>query len=377
MTNIHSTSAETRLKNINAYEISSFNADIVFENICKLAAGIFEVDNACISFVGDEVFTISRSGDRILADELLKGAVEALQSEEIFVLNGDEASGQTFLLSAPIKTLDNKLIGAISVHSDAELLVTDKKLDMLKSLSILITDKLATRISIRNTMRAQDDRLHVLIHDLKNPMTTISLQAELMSRMPNIDEKAAMIAKKINVQSKTIVDQLNNILSSARRENGSFKPQKEKIDLSVILRSVIQSLDFEFDKKNTKLQFDNDEDLVIYGDKEKLTTVFYQLLQNANKFSQLNGWIRISHQSAENAITIAIKDSGVGLSPEDLNRLFIKFAPLSSKPTANEPSNGLGLTLAKMYVDVHKGKIWAESAGQHEGTTFFVELPIK
>ncbi|QPH40005.1 GAF domain-containing sensor histidine kinase [Pedobacter endophyticus] len=377
MTHIHPTSAETRLRNGNAYEILSLNPDLAFDNICKLAAGIFEVDNACISFVGDEVFTISRLGDRILADEFLKGAVEVLETEEVFLANNNEVSAPTFCLSVPIKTLDDKLIGVISVYSDTEALVTDKKVNMLKSLSVIITDKLATRTAIRNTMRAQDDRLHVLIHDLKNPMTTISLQAELMSRMQNIDEKAATIAKKINVQSKTIVDQLNNILSSARRENGSFKPQKEKIDLSSILRSAMQSIEFDSVKKNKALQFDDNEELIIYGDKEKLSTVFYQLLQNANKFSQPNGVIEISHQKAENTITIAIKDSGVGLSAEDLDRLFVKFAPLSSKSTAKELSNGLGLTLAKMYVDVHKGKIWAESAGQNEGTTFFVELPIK
>jgi len=321
-------------------------------------------------------------------------SMEIETAKEIFnlVINGDQAlfidNERTFKHSnytnhykfyavAPIKSPDGFSLGFITAFGSAATRTDESQLDMLNTLSEMITEKLESRIAMRKTMRAQDDRLHVLIHDLKNPMTTISLQSELVSRMANIDEKAATIAGKINNQSKRMVDNLNDILSSARKENGTFKPQKIKLDLRDTLNQALQNLELTLKRKNQTVIINIEEPLELFGDPDKLINVFYHVLQNAGKFSNIHSKIEVTHQIQDNLIQILIKDNGVGLTADDIERLFIKFARLSAVPTQSESSNGLGLIMVKMFLDMHKGKIWAESQGKDQGTTFIIELPIK
>jgi len=208
-------------------------------------------------------------------------------------------------------------------------------------------------------------------------MTTISLQSELAGRIPGVDEKVHLIAGKINQQSKTMIDNLNFILSAARREKETFKMQKIKVDLKMIIDQVLKDFNTSATNKNQNIVANLNEPIEIYGDENKLKQVFSSLIENSIKFSHVGKDIEISISSHENLVTVSIKDYGRGLSTSDLERVFVKFANLTSNPTAFEDSHGLGLSTVKMLVDMHKGKVWAESEGQNLGSTFYVELPIK
>ncbi|MCX3265549.1 GAF domain-containing sensor histidine kinase [Pedobacter agri] len=377
--NIIPANEDLRLRKLIYYEILDSPAEQSFDGISTLAADIFDAKNAGICFVTDEdIFVKSRVGDSIKTQRNDRLIAQVILQGEVLVIE-HEPTDQTIipLVAAPIKSPDGFNIGAIYVFGSDVKKPTEKQKKMLMQLAELVIDKLETRIAIRKTLTAQDDRLHVLIHDLKNPMTTISLQSELVSRMPNIDEKAGLIASKINQQAKRMVDNLNEILSSAKKVGGSFKPKKEKVDLSYIVKLASQNLESFAKKKNQTINFEIESGLEIFGDIEKLTELFYHVIHNAVKFSGPETEISFSHQTHGNLITIAVKDQGVGLTPGDLELLFIKFARLSAQPTQNENSNGLGLTLVKMFVDMHKGKLWAESGGKNKGTTVYIQLPIK
>ena len=364
---------DNRLAKLFYYEILDSPSDKTFENICALAASILNVNDAGICFIAEnEVFTKAYMGKKLALKRTDAPILSVLHEASNHIENDGD-----FYVVVPIKSPDDFIIGALYGFGSKLIEPTTQQYKMLSNLAALIMDKLETRIAIRKTLTAQDDRLHVLIHDLKNPMTTISLQSELVSRMPNIDEKAIMIASKINLQSKRMVNSLNDILSSAKKVTGSFKPQKNKVNLTAILKSVVQKLKPITQKKRQNIHIQIDTPLEIFADEDKISALFYQILHNAIKFSPLNKTTTISHKTEENLITISIKDQGVGLTELDLERLFIKFAELSAAPTQAENSNGLGLTLVKMLVDMHKGKLWAASDGKNEGTTFYVQLPIK
>ncbi|WP_316808809.1 HAMP domain-containing sensor histidine kinase [Pedobacter agri] len=377
--NIIPANDDLRLRKLFYYEILDSPAEQSFDLISTLAADIFDAKNAGICFIADEViFVKSRVGEAIETQRNDSLIAQAILEDDVLIIDHDP-NNQTIdsLVAAPIKSPEGFNIGAIYVFGDEAKNPSEKQKKMLMQLAELVIDKLETRIAIRKTLTAQDDRLHVLIHDLKNPMTTISLQSELVSRMPNIDEKAKLITSKINLQAKRMVESLNEILSAAKKVSGSFKPKKEKVDLSQILKLASQHLESFAKKKNQTFIFEMESGLEIFGDTDKLTELFYHVIHNAIKFSEPEKKISFSHQMEDNRITIAVKDQGVGLTPEDLELLFIKFATLSAQPTQNENSNGLGLTLVKMFVDMHKGKLWAESEGKNMGTTFYVQLPIK
>ena len=341
------------LTKLAAYEILDTPAEHAFDQIAQLAAQIFDVTHAGICFGDKErVFVKSQCG---------------------LPINREAA----FYASSPIKTADGYAIGFIYVAADSPKTPDDRQLKMLDTLAAMVMEKLESRIAIRKTFRAYDDRLHVLVHDLKNPMTTISLQSELLGRIPGIDERASVVAGKINMQSKRMIDNLNGILSNARKESHSFKPQKTKVDLKEIIAQATADLSLILKRKNQKVFISIENPLEVFADADKLKVVFTHLIDNAAKFSARGEEIKISYQINENEITIAVKDNGVGLTEEDLDKIFLKFARLSAVSTEHENSYGLGLIAVNAIIDIHKGKLWAESNGTDLGTTFYVTLPIK
>ena len=372
---------ELSLHKLHEYEVLNTPAEKSFDHFAQMAADIFEVPHAAIGFFASQAtFFKALIGKQLVASQNEKLSKLFAETDEVLTLEQAPAAlhvSSKFFAGSAIKSPEGYTIGAIMVFDESEHTATKKQLVMLKRLAEMVMENMEVRRAIRKTLRAQDDRLHVLIHDLKNPMTTISLQSELVSRMPDVDERAATIAKKINHQSKRMVEQLNEILSSARKENGSFKPQKAKIDLRSLLINLTVSPGFPLNSKKQTLQLDINHPLEIFADEDKIKALFFQLLQNASKFSDEETKIVISHEMEDNLVTIAIKDNGVGLTSDDLKRLFIKFANLSAAPTHHENSNGLGLIIAKMFTDMHKGKIWATSEGLTKGTTFYVTLPVK
>ena len=102
----------------------------------------------------------------------------------------------------------------------------------------------------------------------------------------------------------------------------------------------------------------------------------HNLLSNAIKYSYSNSTIKIIAKKIDDFVEIEFKDQGQGLNDEDAEKLFKKFAKLSSKPTGRESSNGLGLSICKSLVELHRGQIFAKSPGKELGTSFFISLPI-
>lgn len=384
---------QDRLKKLRDYEILDTPPETAFDTIAILAAEIFDSPNAYVTFVDEErVFFKANMGDDRKSYEIKRNesfcSLSILENEVTFfedvslipnlksTINITD-SNVKFYAGAPLITLEGFKLGTVCVTDIVTRKPTPRQLNMLSMLATIVMEKLELRIAARKTLRAHDDRLHMLVHDLKNPMTTISLQSELIGRIPGVDTKITMIAGKINQQSHNIVNNLNNILSAARGEHGSVKLQKTKVDLKAILDKVQQNFGLVLENKNQSLIAKINDSIEIFGDKEKLQDVFENLVSNAIKYSEPGKEIKITTEIGENTVTVAVKDNGLGLLPEDIKLLFVKFARLSSVPTSHERSNGLGLSIVKMLVDLHKGKVWAESEGKNKGTTFFVELPIK
>lgn len=360
---------QKRLAKISHYEIVATAAESSFDQITFLIKDLFDVENAFIAFkLADEVFFKSWFGaeplKKVITDLLLKdfSTDQYLESD---------------LVVAAIQSPEGYLLGYVGCFLKHHVKPGSKQLEMLTRLSAIITDKLEERMAVRKLLRITDDRLHVLIHDLKNPMTTIGLQSELLSKLPGADEKVKLIAGKLHNQSKQIVSDLNHILSSAKRENANFKPQKISFDLIELLNETLKNLSEKAALKKQVFLFEPGVPISIIGDPEKLFEVFHQLIDNAIKFSAPEKEIRLSLTAGINQVTVQIHDQGTELSEEGLEKLFFKFADVGSVPTNHENTSKLGLQIVKLLVDMHKGKVWAERAGGQSGTILYVQLPLK
>lgn len=365
----HATSEQERLAKLKYYEILDTAPENSFEQIALLAKQILEAECAFIAFVGENgIFFKSWLGSderKVVAETFLQRYISRASLDD-----------NNFVL-VPIQSAEGYILGYIGA-AEVDSPDGDKKpLEMMKLLSNIVMDKLEERIGLRKLLRINDDRLHVLIHDLKNPMTTIGLQSELLGKLPDTDDKVKLIAGRINNQSRQIVSDLNHILSSAKRENSNFKPQKIKIDVSVILSNTLHRLNSKAAAKQQDLIFNPVGATEIIGDPDKLLEVFFQLTDNAIKFSPAGSKIELSIQTDDQQVTVQIKDEGTSLSDEGLERLFFKFADVGSYATAKENTSKIGLQTAKLLVDMHKGKIWAERVEGSSGTVFYVQLPLK
>lgn len=384
---------EIRLKKLRHYEILDTPPENAFDTIALLAAQIFDTPSAFVTFVDqDRVFfkanfsalesNVVKRDESFCSLAILDQQVTVFEDTHAFpeFLTNPYVSangGIRFYAGAPLKTSEGFRLGTVCVIDSVARKPTEKQLNMLHMLSVVVMEKLESRIATRKTLRAHDDRLHMLVHDLKNPMTTISLQSELIGRIPEMNDKAVMIAGKINQQSKNIVDSLNNILSAARNEHGHVKLVKTKVNLTQVLKEVETNFEIILEDKNQKLSNKVNDTVEIYADGEKVKDIFENLISNASKYSEPGSEFIINLIPGDNKVTVTIKDNGLGLSSDDIKKLFIKFAKLSSVPTGRERSDGLGLSIVKTLVDLHKGKVWAESEGKNLGSTFFVELPVK
>lgn len=227
------------------------------------------------------------------------------------------------------------------------------------------------------------ENFHMMtIHDLKNPLTSIIIRSEFIehkfSDNPEILELTGAISKSSNYMVKLI----NEYVEMGKIQIGKLSLRKEKINLNIIVMdSINENLDLA-KAKNQELRFSpgpNDK-CKIMADSIRIKEVVDNLLSNAIKYSPYNKPIDLNIDIIEvehNAkfVQFSIKDYGQGLSKDDLIIIFDKFQRLSSKPTGNETSTGLGLSIAKELIELHKGKLWVESELE-EGSTFYFKIPV-
>jgi PAS domain S-box-containing protein len=215
-------------------------------------------------------------------------------------------------------------------------------------------------------------------HDLQNPITAISMSTELLLKTTN---ESNQIQRKLLNSIKASVDRMNylvtNILNINRIERGLISDDWQRINLKTIIWDVANRYSVFSNNKNLTIKqvYDENENWFFFTEPNYLSQAIENLLSNAIKFSHPNKNIYLSLKRNGATVEIAVKDEGQGIKEEDMPRLFGKFQKLSARPTAGEVSTGLGLSVAKDYIEILRGQILCESTWG-VGTTFTIILPV-
>jgi signal transduction histidine kinase len=213
--------------------------------------------------------------------------------------------------------------------------------------------------------RMQQDFINMAAHELRTPIQPLLLaSSELTLRMPN-EETISVIFRNAN----KLKDLANAILDVARIDSNSLQLHKERINLDKIIKSTLQ--EFKRSCGNAiAIQYEP-KSVFLEADKDRITQVISNLLSNAVKFTK-EGTISVSvKEGFNNQIIVSVADTGQGIDPEIVPRLFTRFATKSFDGT------GLGLFISKKIVEAHGGKIWAENNHDgKQGATFSFSLPI-
>lgn len=385
------TNETERLGKLYSYEILDTPAEITFEKIAALAALIFKSPIAQINFVDSNRVFFKSNISQVQFREVKREdsfCSRSILSDDITIFRDTHQVpeltenkfvtefGVRFYAGAPLKTKEGFKIGTVCVLDTVPRDASEDQLKMLESLSSIVVDELELRLAARKAVRVQTDMVNRVVHDLKNPNTTIKLSAELIRMKAGDAEIVKNLSGRIISAADSVLTNLNNLLDISQAENGNVSIVLEPYDLCSVLDEMKNNLELIATNKGQTIEVIPGETAIIAADKSKLQEIFENLITNALKFSAPNTVVKIITSVDGSNAVIEVQDSGLGLDDSDMGKLFTKFAKLSSVPTGKEHSNGLGLFLVKTLVDLHKGRAWATSGGKGKGSSFFVSLPL-
>jgi PAS domain S-box-containing protein len=221
----------------------------------------------------------------------------------------------------------------------------------------------------------KDKFFSIIAHDLKSPFNALlNLSEFLVEDLADLSiEEIRSFSKEINKSAHSVYNLLLNLLQWAQIKTGRMKTTREKIAISSLLNNTIILLEGVATKKSIKLINDVDSSYFFSGDRTMISSVLQNLISNAIKFSKRNGKVIISSKIEGDKIIVSVQDRGIGISDENLTKLFRLDNHLTTMGTANESGTGLGLILCKELVEKNNGQIWVDSE-EHLGTTFSFSL---
>lgn len=242
--------------------------------------------------------------------------------------------------------------------------------------------------------REKNEFLGVAAHDLKNPLQTIIMNTSMIRRYAErmSEEQQHELLDRIEETSRRMHDIIEKLLDANAIESGKIQLRTESVRLVREVGSLVQDYEPKAVAKNITLHFEaQSEDICALADKHRLMQVVENLLSNAIKFSPYgkNIYVKITSDETQmvsnndtesdspkqiSMICLAVQDEGPGLSDDDKEKLFGKFARLSARPTGGEHSTGLGLSIVKKLIEAMHGEIWCHSE-LGKGATFAFRLP--
>lgn len=253
---------------------------------------------------------------------------------------------------------------------------------------MVIMNLIARDLETENaTLREELERAHIQLHhmdeikrsfialaahELRTPLTMIYGYAKLLGDRGNdeMQEYASIIAA-YSWQLKNTVD---SIIALHQIDAGELVLRPETLPLGEIIEHAVASRQREIVGKALAIQLNLEDDLYVRADRERLPLILAQLLSNSINYTPHAGTVTIDARSRQASVVISIQDNGIGIPEGELPHIFERFYQIGHPLTRQHNGAGLGLAVAKELVELHSGRLWAESAS-NQGSTFYFSLP--
>lgn len=238
------------------------------------------------------------------------------------------------------------------------------------------------KVAAESANRTKSEFLANMSHELRTPLNAIIgfseiLQAQTFGAM---NEKQQRYTNHVLTSGKHLLALINDILDLAKVEAGKMELEPSVFKISPLLQSSLILIKEKAMKHRIQLDLKiskDIEDLIMLADERKLKQVVFNLLSNAAKFTPDGGRIETAAWKEGKNLFISVTDTGIGIKKEDLERVFREFEQVDSSRARKHEGTGLGLSLSRRIIDLHKGKIWAESEGEGKGSRFIFNIPLK
>lgn len=344
-------------------------------------------DNLCIKVLLEGRPLVTTSWEDILTPPL---------TPEAAVTNQKAAGIKTSMVYPVIqagKPIGTLIFSMIKEYKD----VTEEEKDLLSGFTDLVglavqnsllltklqntTSQLSTANSkLQELDHLKDDFVSVASHELRTPMTAIRSYVWMALHKPDmpLTEKLKRYLYRTLVSTERLINLVNDMLNVSRIEAGKIEVYPKPFDLLVLVKDVMEEVKAKADEKVIKLEIVQQQIPLIFADIDKVHQVLLNMIGNSLKFTPPDGIISVNFLINGSMIEISIKDTGSGISKEDLSKLFHKFSRMDNSYLAMGTSGGtgLGLFISKSLIEIMHGAVWATSEGDNKGSTFTFSLPI-
>ncbi|MDD2823351.1 MAG: ATP-binding protein [Candidatus Daviesbacteria bacterium] len=298
-----------------------------------------------------------------------------------FLILGEKASGEMY------SDQDLKVFDILSPELSVAI-QNAQSYDKIKRFNITLEEevKKATidlqkaNSRLKELDRLKNDFVSIASHELRTPMTAIRSYLWMALKRPDtqLTFKMEKYLSRAYISTERLINLVNDMLNVSRIESGSIEIKPKEFDIQTLSDEIISMVLPKAGEKNIKVDVVKGQIPSVFADPDKVTQVILNLLGNALKFTPVDGTVSVKFFTDGKVVETSIHDSGVGISREDLPKLFQKFGRLDSSYAAAATSGGtgLGLFISKSLIDLMHGKIWATSEGNGKGATFTFSLPV-
>ena len=308
--------------------------------------------------------------DVSLGTALLRGDVQGITSEKRYI----RKSGDTVWVrvhATLLKDASGMALGAFSMIED----ITDQKL-AAEQREVLFARERAARLDAEAANRTKDEFLATLSHELRTPLNAILGWTQILRRKALDASRVGAALDALDRNARKQAQLVDDLLDVSRIAAGRLKLNVDRIELGPVLDAAVETVRPALDAKRLVLtQALEPPGVAADADPNRLQQVFWNLLSNAVKFTPDGGRIEVRVTAPSDHVVIVVRDTGIGIDPQFLPRLFSRFEQADQSTTRAFEGLGLGLAIVRHLVELHGGQVKAESAGPGQGAAFTVTLP--
>ena len=239
-----------------------------------------------------------------------------------------------------------------------------------------ITEDVRAQEALEEAGRRKDEFIATLSHELRTPLTAILGWARILRMGENDPDTMATAIETINRSAEAQAQLIDDVLDVSRITTGKVRISSDMVNATDVAKGALETVRLAAAAKGIRLESDFEAaEALVLGDANRLQQVVWNLLSNAIKFTPEGGRVRLVVRRNLSTVSIAVTDTGIGIRSDFLPHIFEPFRQAESATTRVHGGLGLGLSIVRYLVELHGGRITAESAGEGQGTSFLVELP--
>ncbi len=316
------------------------------------------------------IFTVNDRQHGVPDDEMRRAREQGRALDERWHLRKD---GTQLYCSGVMTALPGQGEGFAKIARD---LTATKRIQEQRE--ALLQSEKSLRLQLEAANLKKDEFLAVMSHELKNPLNLIALNADLLRRLPESREIAAVvrIAETISTSVSSQAQIINDLLDLSRMQTGKLSLSRRRVVWNEIVRRIVDAIAIDANAKNLQLNVNlSEQQCSVWADPVRLEQIVWNLFSNAMKFTPAGGAIDVTLTVEDSSARLVVADTGEGIEKGFMSSMFDMFSQADSGVARREGGLGIGLALTKRLVDLHDGKLEVDSQGRGMGSSFTVVLP--